>query len=80
MTELPEVHRTEAGERLGNKAEAPGTSKADNGPYLEIPIIPEGPETIAMRGGIHERIQVEIRHEDKEAEAMAEEMLDALPA
>ena len=51
LTELPEVHRTEAEERLGNEAEAPaGTSEADNGPYLEIPIILEEPETIVMKG------------------------------
>ena len=54
LTELPEVHRTEAEERLETRREALGTSEADNGPYLEIPIIPEEPETIAMRGGIHE--------------------------
>ena len=34
LTELPEVHRKEAEERVGNKAEAQGTSEADNGPYL----------------------------------------------
>ena len=49
-------------------------------PNLELPIMSEEPETIAAREGIHERIQAEIRHEDKEAEAMAEEMLNALPA
>ena len=54
-------------------------TKADNGSYLEIPIIPEEPDTIAMRGGIHEIIQAEIQHEDKEAEAMVKEMLDAPP-
>ena len=32
-----------------------------------------------MRGGIHDRIQPEIQHEDKEAEGMVEEMLDAPP-
>ena len=32
-----------------------------------------------MREGIHERIQVDIYHEDKEREAQAEEMLDRLP-
>ena len=80
MAELPEVHRTEAAERLGTKAEAHRTSEADNGPYLEIPISHEEPGTIAVREGIHERIQAEIQHKAKEAEAMAEEMLDASPA
>ena len=60
--------------------ETPVTSEADNGPYLELPIIPKEPETIAAREEIYERIQEEIQHEDKEVEAMAEAMLDAPPA
>ena len=34
---------------------------------------------MAVREGIHERIQAEIYHEDKEREAQAEEMLDRPP-
>ena len=45
-------------------------------PDLEIAVIPKDPEEIAVRKGIHERIQVEIHHEDKEAEAAAEETLE----
>ena len=67
FTELPEIHRMEAEEMLGSKAEALVTSEADNRPYLELPKSPKEPETIAAREGIHERIQVEMRHEDKEA-------------
>ena len=78
LTELPEVQRREAEEMLENKAEPPVTSEADNGPYLEIPIISEEPETIIVREGIHERIQAEIQQEDKEA--MAKEMLETPPA
>ena len=66
MTELPKVHRTEAEEMLGNEAKAPVISETDNGSYLEIPTVHKEPETIAVRGGIHERIQAEIQHEDKE--------------
>ena len=51
----------------------------DAGPYLDIPIIPEEPEVIATREGIYERIQAEMHHENKEAEVMAKEMLEALP-
>ena len=80
MTELPKVHRTEAEEMLGNEAKAPVISETDNGSYLEIPTVHKEPETIAVRGGIHERIQAEIQHEDKEAKAMAEGLLDAQPA
>ena len=43
---------------------------------LEIPVIPEDPEEIAVRDGIHEKKQAEIHHADKEAEAKAEEMLE----
>ena len=45
-------------------------------PDLEIPVIPEDPEEIAVREGIHERIQAEIHHEDKEAKTMAEEIIE----
>ena len=41
-----------------------------------MPGIPEDPQEIALREGIHERIQDKIHHEDKEAEARAEEMLE----
>ena len=34
------------------------------------------PEEMAVREGIHKRIQAEIYNEDKEREAQAEEMLD----
>ena len=67
-------------EKVGNNVVDPGTPEADTGPYLEIPIIPEDPEVVAGREGIHERIQAEIQHEDKEVEVLAEEMLDAPPA
>ena len=39
LTELLEIHREEAEERVGNEADGTGS-----GPYLEIPIIPEDPE------------------------------------
>ena len=48
-------------------------------PALEIQIVPEDPEEKGVREGIHERIQAEIHHEDKEAEARAEEMLEIIP-
>ena len=63
-------------ERVGNKAKSRGIPEPDSGPYLEIPIIPEELEAIAVREGYHERIQAEIQHEDKQVEVMAEEMLD----
>ena len=48
-------------------------------PDLEIPVIPEDPEERGVREGIHERILAEIHHEDKEAEARADEMLEVPP-
>ena len=67
-----EVPRAEAEERLGNKA--------DNEPYLDIPISPEEPGTKAVREGNHQRIQAEIQYKAKEAETMTEEILDTPPA
>ena len=48
-------------------------------PDLDIPILPEDPEVIAEREGIHKRIQSEIQHQDKEAEVAVEEMLEVPP-
>ena len=48
-------------------------------PDLEVPMILDNPEEMAVREGIHERIQAEINHEDKEREAEAEEVLDIPP-
>ena len=45
-------------------------------PALEIQVIPKDPEELAAIEGIHERIQAEIHHENKEREARAEEMLE----
>ena len=45
-------------------------------PALNIQIIPEDPEEIAAREGIHKRIQAEIHQGNKEVEARVEEMLE----
>ena len=45
-------------------------------PDLEVPMIFKGPEEMAMREGIQERIQAEIYHEDRERAFQAKEMLD----
>ena len=39
----------------------------------------DSPEEMVMREGIHERIQAEIYHEDRERAFQAEEMLDTPP-
>ena len=71
LTELSEIPRAEAYERVENEVKVPCIQEADVGPYLEIPIIPEEPEDIASREGIYERIQAEMHHEDKKVEIMA---------
>ena len=48
-------------------------------PDLEVPMIFDSPKEMAMRVGIHERIQAEIYHEDRERAFQAEEMLDTPP-
>ena len=48
-------------------------------PALKIQIIPDDPKEIAVREGIHERIQAEIHQGNKEEEARAEEMLEVPP-
>ena len=48
-------------------------------PELEIQIITEDPEGLAVRERINVSIQVEIHPEDKEEEVMAEEMLEVSP-
>ena len=45
-------------------------------PDLEVPMIFDSPEEIAAREGIHERIQTEIYHGERERAFQAEEMLD----
>ena len=67
LTELPEVpgEGTEVGAR--GQSEDQGRHELHLEPDLEIPVIPENPEEMAVREGIHERIQAEIYHEDKEA-------------
>ena len=48
-------------------------------PDQDMQVIPENPEEMAAREGIHERIQADIHHEDKEREAGVEEMLENPP-
>ena len=52
MTELLEIPRAEAEERVENKVETQDILEGDIGPYLEIPIIHDDPVVIATREGI----------------------------
>ena len=57
----------------------PKSPKITTEPALDIQVIPEDPEEMAAREGIHERIQGEIHHEDKERESRTEDMLEIPP-
>ena len=72
MTELPEIPRSEA------VVELTAAPRAE-GPDVEMQELPESPEELARREGVHERIRVELFHETKEAEAFAEEHLETPP-
>ena len=79
MGELPEVPREETEVRTREQPEDQGRPELHPEPDLGIPIIPEDPEVIAEREGVHERIQAEIQHKDKEAEVVEEGMLKVPP-
>ena len=68
LMEQPEIPREKAEVRLGNEAENLRNIRADVGPVLEIPIVPEDLEVVAAGDRIPKRIQVEFQHEDKEVE------------
>ena len=78
MTELSEVPREET--EVGAREQPEDQRRHELHPEsaLDIPMITEDSEVIAEREGVHERIQAEIQHKDKEAE-MAEEVLLEIP-
>ena len=57
--ELPEVLREETEVGAKEQPEEQGRHELHPESDLEIPVIPEDPEEIAVREGIHERIQVD---------------------
>ena len=78
MTKLPEIPKEETGAETRGQPEGQGIQELYPEPTLDIPIITEDPEVITEREGVHERIQAEIQHADKEAE-MAEEVMLEIP-
>ena len=78
LTELPEISVGDKERVFWEMMPDPG-NEITTEPDLDIPMILNDPEEIAVREGIHERIKVEIYHENKEREAQAEEMLDLPP-
>ena len=76
ISELPEVSLGERERVYMETGPYPGSPEKTAEPDLEIQVIPEDPEEMAAREGIHKRITAEIHHENKEREAQTEEMLE----
>ena len=79
LTELPEATLGEAERRNIEPSLNQRNPEIPPEPALEIQIILKDPEEIAVRDGIHERIQAEIHQGNKEEEGRAEEMLEVPP-
>ena len=76
--ELPKVPREETQVGARDQPEEQGRHELHPEPDLDIPVIHEDPEEIAVREGIHERMQAQIHHKDKEAEAAAEAVVEEM--
>ena len=76
LMELPELSLRERERVYMETGLDPDIPEVTTEPALEIQVIPEDPEKMAVREGKHKRIQAEIYHENKEREALAEEMLE----
>ena len=74
LMELPEISVGERERVFMEKRLDPVNPEITSEPDLEIPMIIDDPEEMAVREGIHERIQTEIYHENKERAVQAEEM------
>ena len=79
MTELPEIPIEKAEVGVGEQPEDQKRQELYPKSNLDIHILPEDPIAIAEREGTHKRIQSEIQHEDKEAEAAEEVLLEIPP-
>ena len=79
LTELPEISLR--GRERGYMETVPGPRSPEISAEsaIDIQVIPEDPEEMAVREGIHKRIQAEMHHENKEIEARVEEMLEIPP-
>ena len=80
LTELSEIPEEEAEVRVRKPLEDQRGSELYPEPDLDIPILPEGSKVITEREGIHDRIQSEIQHKDKEGKVTAEIFLEVSSA
>ena len=77
FTELPEIPLGDV--VLQETCMGPVNSEVMSTPDPEIPMIFDSPEEMEMREGIHESIQAELHHEDRERAFQAKERLYAPP-
>ena len=76
LTELPEISLRGRERVYMETVPGPRSPEISAESAIDIQVIPEDPEEMAVREGIHKRIQAEMHHENKEIEARAEEMLE----
>ena len=76
LTVLPEAPLGEAERRPIEPSVDQRNPEIPPKPALEIQNFPEDPVEIAVREGIHKRIQAEIHHENKEVKEMLEVPLE----
>ena len=79
LTELPEISLRGRERVYMETVPGPRSLEISAESAIDIQVIPEDPEEMAMREGIHKRIQAEMHHENKEIEARVEEMLEIPP-
>ena len=76
LTELPETPLRERERVYVETVPGPKSLEIPAEPIIDVQVIPEDLEEMAVSEGIHERIQVEMHHENKEIEARGEVFRD----
>ena len=76
LTELPEIPLRGRVRGYMEVVPGPRSPEISAEPIIDVQVIPEDPEEMAVREGIHKRIQAEMHHENKAIEARVEEMLE----
>ena len=76
LTELPEIPLRGRERVYMETVPDPRSPEIPAESTIDFQVIPEDPEEMAVREGLHKRIQAEMHHENKEIEARAEETLE----
>ena len=79
LTELPDISLRVRDRVYMETVPGPRSPEIPTESTIDVQVIPDDPEEMAVREGIHERIQAEMHHGNKEIEARAEEMLRIPP-